>query len=523
MNLPLELSQIVGWAAEASPLAVARARILVAGEFSSGKTCLVNGLLGETLLPSSVTSTSLPPIWISQGDGAPECVGVDGQVQGFASLAGLIEHVSAADLERIHHCRIAHPSPALQHFDLIDTPGSSDPNIPSACWERMVDHADMIVWCSSSVQAWRQSEKSAWLAVPEEVAARSILVLSHADRLTDPVDREKVLRRVTREAEGLFASIRLASFVSDDDVAGLLADLRSTAATLPRRPSRPVVPTDATAPEPADTAAPRIVPRRIRLNSAGAEPLLLVTPIAAPAEPAAQDPAPLPADEAAEGMAPPPAEAEAVAEPPVRDRAAAEAAAEPAMPAAAEAPAVEPETDDLLDLVSHLAGTAETAEAPLPESPPDEAEDSFMALLRGAIEAVEDTPEPEPQFPAQPAAPDSMAEPAQGFDGDIEEAAALVVADPPVEAAAGPVPVEPVPADPAVEAARPAARAPAAPAIFGPARMLWTQILPTLDLDDPDSLLDGIEQLVGELDLNWAQACLAQSAPAPRRRRGSAT
>ncbi|WP_096787307.1 dynamin family protein [Rhodobacter sp. CZR27] len=511
MNLPLELSQIVGWAAEASPLAVARARILVAGEFSSGKTCLVNGLLGETLLPSSVTSTSLPPIWISQGDGAPECVGVDGQVQGFASLAGLIEHASAADLERIHHCRIAHPSPALQHFDLIDTPGSSDPNIPSACWERMVDHADMIVWCSSSVQAWRQSEKSAWLAVPEEVAARSILVLSHADRLTDPVDREKVLRRVTREAEGLFASIRLASFVSDDDVAGLLADLRSTAATLPRRPSKPVVPTDATAPESADAAAPRIVPRRIRLNSAGAEPLLLVTPIAAPAEPTAQDPAHLPADEAAEGMAPSPAEAEAVAEPPMRDG------------ATAEAPAVEPETDDLLDLVSHLAGTAETAQAPLPEAGPDEAEDSFMALLRGAIEAVEDTPEPEPQFPAQPAAPDSMAGPAQGLDGDLEEAAALVVADPPVEAAAGSVPVEPVPADSAVEAARPAGRTLAAPAIFGPARMLWTQILPTLDLDDPDSLLDGIEQLVGELDLNWAQACLAQSAPAPRRRRGSAT
>jgi len=39
-------------------------RLLIAGEFSSGKTQLITGLLQEEILPSNVTSTSLPPMWI---------------------------------------------------------------------------------------------------------------------------------------------------------------------------------------------------------------------------------------------------------------------------------------------------------------------------------------------------------------------------------------------------------------------------------------------------------------------------
>ena len=36
-------------------------RILVAGEFSAGKSTIINRLLGFELLPENVTSTSLPP------------------------------------------------------------------------------------------------------------------------------------------------------------------------------------------------------------------------------------------------------------------------------------------------------------------------------------------------------------------------------------------------------------------------------------------------------------------------------
>lgn len=528
MNLPLELSQIVGAAAEIEPALAVRPRILVAGEFSSGKTRLVNALLGEALLPSSVTSTSLPPIWITSGEGTPECVGVDGRVQAFGSVPELIGHVLGADLARIHHCRLPHPSPVLRHFDLIDTPGSSDPNIPSLCWERMVDHADMVVWCSTAVQAWRQSEKSAWLAIPEDVAARSLLVLSHADRLTDPADREKVLRRVTHEAEGLFASIRLASFLSEPDVAGLLADLHAAAAGLPRRPSRPFLPApegDAagTAAAGDGGAAPRVVPRRIRLRSSATAPLLLVTRAPEAEIPsddlAAEADAPIVADEAI-GIDEAPAFGPDDAGPLLPQAAAPAAETAPGLP-------------DVFDLASLASAASVVDHAPLPPGEPAGGEEGFLALLRGAIEAVEDVPEADPPAPAPDAAtagpdPDSSeaADPACARDiGDAGDGPAEAIRPtdrdtvPPVGAVAAGLPTEE--AAPVPVAARMAAPQPA-PMIFGPARMLWAQILPTLDADDPDQLLDGIEQLVAELDLTWARACLAQAPTVGRRRGGAA-
>ena len=51
----------------AAPRPARLPRILVAGEFSSGKTQLISGLLGEAVLPSNVISTALPPIWLVSG------------------------------------------------------------------------------------------------------------------------------------------------------------------------------------------------------------------------------------------------------------------------------------------------------------------------------------------------------------------------------------------------------------------------------------------------------------------------
>ncbi|MGP3698090.1 dynamin family protein [Rhodobacter sp. NSM] len=532
MNLPLELSQIVGEAADVSPAIAARPRIMIAGEFSSGKTCLVNALLGEAILPSSVTSTSLPPIWISHGEGAPECVGIDGHVQAFESVPEMVAHVLATDLVRIHHCRIQLPNPLLLDFDLIDTPGSSDPNIPSTSWERMVAEADMIVWCSPAVQAWRQSEKSIWLSLPEAVTGPSLLVLSQADKLANEEDRAKVMGRVLREADGLFASVCMSSFLSDTDVRKLRSLLRDSALILPRRTPRPILPPGEA---PADTAAHKVVPRRIRGSAATSGPLLLVTRAASESDvaPEQEEPAPLPPDEA-EANAPDLAVEAIEAEQP---------------DAVAEAPEADPADDlDLSDMLASIGDAA--AFDPVPEPVEPEAESDFLALLRGAIEAGAEHGSDEATEGSRHGDEDGVL--------DIEEAsedepaaintahlshqevtltretlaavplrtatssagpAADAATDQPREAAAEAAPVmrdtEPV-------TARRASR-PAAPAMmFGPARMLWEQILPTLDADDPDSLLDGIDQLVAELDLTWARACLQSAPPSGRRRGGPA-
>lgn len=537
MNLPLELSQIVGEAADVTCAAEGRPRIMIAGEFSSGKTRLVNALLGDEILPSSVTSTAMPPVWIRHGGGAPECVRLDGQVQAFASVPELVAHVQAVDLDRIHHCRICHPHPLLERFDLIDTPGNSDPNIPAASWERMVAEADMIVWCSPAVQAWRQSERSAWLSLPEAVTGPGLLLLSQADKLADPEDRDKVMRRVLREAEGLFASVRMASFLSETDVEELRAALVEASAALPRR-ARPVPLAQAE----DGLAAPRIMPRRIRTRPVASEPLLLVTR-APHAAPEALRPS---ADAEADGAVPVDSHAEVadtrgleeVSEPgrvlPEARTGTAEADPDEtgAMIAAASAPAAGPRVAEVDgDVLTLLRDRLEAAEPPPPDEPAQPAPDADLSALIATHLPTEATPatctEAQELFP--------VASPAAGMAASASEPPVA----PPADAAPGlsPLACDPAPAgsgDPLPEPAlapddrqddpapvrRPQRATPPA-MMFGPARMLWEQILPTLDTNDPDALLEGIDELIAELDLTWARACL-QSAPTTSRRRGSA-
>ncbi|WP_145107657.1 dynamin family protein [Cereibacter sediminicola] len=536
MNLPLELSQIVGKAAEVTCAAEGRPRIMIAGEFSSGKTRLVNALLGHEILPSSVTSTALPPVWIRHGDGAPECVRLDGQVQAFASVPELVAHVQAVDLDRIHHCRICHPHPLLERFDLIDTPGNSDPNIPAASWERMVAEADMIVWCSPAVQAWRQSERSAWLSLPEAVTGPGLLLLSQADKLADPDDRDKVMRRVLREAEGLFASVRMASFLSETDVEELRAALVEASAALPRR-ARPVPLAQAE----DGLAAPRIMPRRIRTRPVASEPLLLVAraPDAAPEalRPSAYADADgaLPVDSHAEvadtrgleevseprGVAPEARTGTAEANPDDAGAVIAAASARAAEPQVAEADGV---------VLTFLRDRLEAAEPPLPDEPAAPAPDADLSALIATHLPTEATPatcaEAQESVPASPATgmSSSVSEPPVAPSADAEPRPSPLASDTPPAGSEEPFSEPAVAPDDRQDDPAPVRRPQRAtlPAMmFGPARMLWEQILPTLDPDDTDSILGGVDELIAELDLTWARACL-QSAPAASRRRGSA-
>jgi len=57
------------------------------------------------------------------------------------------------------------------------------------------------------------------------VRARSILVLTRADKLTSDEDRAKVLTRVQREAGDHFTHIHMASLLEPEDTKGILSDL----------------------------------------------------------------------------------------------------------------------------------------------------------------------------------------------------------------------------------------------------------------------------------------------------------
>ena len=197
-----------------------RARVVVLGEFSAGKSTLINLLTGARSLRTQITATQMPPVWMSYGTDSPDRVDLEGAKHPVDPTdPGTI---SVADTAYI---RTFVEAPALKLCDFIDTPGNSDPNISADAWERVAKLADVAVWCSSSTQAWRQSELAAWREVPEHVRERSILLLTRADKITSDADREKILRRVKREAGELFSHIHMASLLDFSNARDVLDDL----------------------------------------------------------------------------------------------------------------------------------------------------------------------------------------------------------------------------------------------------------------------------------------------------------
>lgn len=172
------------------------------GEFSAGKSTLTNLLIGAKSLPVQVTATQLPPVWIAWGDQPPYRVDLDGNV-----LPVDLNRLAEIRVEDTAYIRIFRKSDVLEMCDLIDMPGISDPSMAANVWQRVIHHASAVIWCTHATQAWRQSEAAVWESLPETLHAKSLLLLTRIDKISRGSDRERLLRRVQKETEGLFAEV----------------------------------------------------------------------------------------------------------------------------------------------------------------------------------------------------------------------------------------------------------------------------------------------------------------------------
>ncbi|MFQ6549514.1 dynamin family protein [Aestuariibius sp. 2305UL40-4] len=180
--------------------AARKPRIALMGEFSAGKSTLSNLLLGARPLPEKVTATRLSPVWLAKGDDPAYRETTDGSLEHVS-----LDHLEGIPVEETRVIRIFLEADILDVCDLIDFPGISDPNMSSDVWQRMLSEVDAVLWCTHATQAWRQSEAGVWSGIPEEVRKRSLLLVTRFDKLTTDRDRKRVLSRVMRETEGLFA------------------------------------------------------------------------------------------------------------------------------------------------------------------------------------------------------------------------------------------------------------------------------------------------------------------------------
>ncbi|MCU4652779.1 dynamin family protein [Roseibacterium sp. SDUM158016] len=179
-----------------------RPRIAILGEFSSGKSTLTNVLLGHVSSPVRVTATQVPPIWYCQGDSDPVVVDSEGEETEIDA-----EAIASVPIAGTRYVRVFLPADILAGVDLIDMPGSSDPNMSADIWNAVLPEADAVIWCTPATQAWRQSEAAIWDGIDPEIQARSILLVTRIDKVLSEHDRARLLKRVRRETSGLFRDI----------------------------------------------------------------------------------------------------------------------------------------------------------------------------------------------------------------------------------------------------------------------------------------------------------------------------
>lgn len=279
-------------------------RIAIMGEFNAGKSTLCNLLMRTRALPEQVTATRLAPVWMTRAPGQDMRVTLDGDEQPIN-----IDTLNAIPFEDTLYVRLCLEADILDHCDFIDFPGISDPNMDAEVWERVLVEADAVIWLTHATQAWRQSEAAVWETVPEDVRARSILLVTRFDKLTSEADRGRVLHRLNRETGHDFAKIFPISLTDAldaqddydawdasgaaallDHLAELIGTLSLSAntpveteqksasdssqsttqkpATVTASMSYPVAVSDVGPAKADDPAAPRVVPRRVKPSGA---------------------------------------------------------------------------------------------------------------------------------------------------------------------------------------------------------------------------------------------------------------
>jgi len=169
-------------------------RAAIVGEFNSGKSSLANLLVGIESLPTAVVSSTRiptrlyhalrPQIWATHHDGRRE----------------QLHAAKEAREQSIIQLDVGLPSARLREMEILDLPGLANPRLERRLSDLFLQNVDIVLWCTASIQAWKESERAAWDRVPARLRGRALLVVTHGDLVREAADKQKLFRRLQKEA-----------------------------------------------------------------------------------------------------------------------------------------------------------------------------------------------------------------------------------------------------------------------------------------------------------------------------------
>ena len=194
-------------------------RIVVAGEFESGKSTVINAMLRSLILPCNPGLASRPTIRITHSPN----VSIDAEDRmgsGYTpkKLTELLDHESLAI------CNLRVPLGMMAGTEIVEIPFHHEGGISSNDLDVIAD-ADLVIWVTIASQAWRLSEQALIEGLPFHVRDKSILAISRADKLRTSHDLDKIETRLQKDASRYFSEIVFMQ-ASNDKLERAVSDTR---------------------------------------------------------------------------------------------------------------------------------------------------------------------------------------------------------------------------------------------------------------------------------------------------------